>query len=180
MKKYIHYIYMIPLAWLCLTACQDTEDKLNGAAGETAGTDIRVGGVSTDHLVAHAAVTRADGDEAEEVLRDDAENIPWLRGPLKNGLAITYGKTIDGVKRSKVAILTLLTNTDGSIKYAVDEGFDGGKAAEYSFFYKYKDRGNSAEAETTPSVTAQWFDNGGHFFEGLHVPKRIVTGASDR
>ena len=178
MKKYIHYIYVIPLAWLCLTACQDTEDTLDGAAGETAGTDIRVGGVSTDHLVAHAAVTRADGDEAEEVQRDDAENIPWLRGPLKNGLAITYGKTIDGVKRSKVAILTLLTNTDGTIKYAQDEGFDGGQAAEYSFFYKYKDRGNSAEAEATPSVTAQWFDNGAHFFEGLHVPGRIVTGAA--
>ncbi|MCR4918748.1 MAG: hypothetical protein K5928_02895 [Prevotella sp.] len=178
MKKYIPSIYMIPLAWLCLTACQDTEDTLNGAAGAAVGTDIRVGGVSTDQLVAHAAVTRADGDEAEEVQRDDAENIPWLRGPLKNGLAITYGKTIDGVKRSKVAILTLLTNVDGSIKYAEDDEFDGGQAAEYSFFYKYKDRGNSDEAEATPSVTAQWFDNGAHFFEGLHVPDRIVTGAT--
>ena len=179
MKKYIHYIYMIPLAWLCLTACQDMEDTLNGDAGAAVGTDIRVGGVSTDQLVALAAVTRAGGDEAEDVQRDDAENIPWLRGPLKNGLAITYGKTIDGQKRSKVAILTLLTNADGSIKYAEDEGFDGGKAAEYSFFYKYKNRGTSAEAEATPSVTAQWFDNGAHFFEGLHVPGRIVTGAGN-
>ena len=177
-KTYIHSLYMAPLVWLCLMACQDKDDMAHGSEAIDSGMAIRVGGIASDELVTHASVTRA-GEEEVEKKKYNAEDVPWLIAPLKQGMNITYGRTVDNSKVSKVAILTLQFNGDGSIKYAEDEDFEGGKAAEYTFFYKYKNYGTSSEAETTPSTTAQWFDNGAHFFEGLNVPARLVNEASN-
>ena len=169
---------MAPLVWLCLMACQDKDDMAYGSEAIDSGMAIRVGGIASDELVTHASVTRA-GEEEVEKKKYNAEDVPWLIAPLKQGMSITYGRTVDNSKVSKVAILTLQFNGDGSIKYAEDKDFEGGMAAEYTFFYKYKKYGTSSEAETTPSTTAQWFDNGAHFFEGLNVPARLVNGASN-
>lgn len=172
--RYIHYLYMVALVPLFLTACQDKDD-LAGDHEVTPDNVIHVGGVSADELIARVARTR-DGDdpveEEEVVKRTDAEKIPWLVDPLKTGLYISYGD-VDVPTDKKLAFLQLLSdettqdNPQG-IKYSSDELFPDGKVAEYSFTY-LEDR----------TKNAQWLDNGGHFFEGQYVPPQILYSGDD-
>ena len=115
-------IYLGALACLFLTGCQDRDD-LAGETDVTLNQIIRIGGISTDGLVAQAAVTRTDPPAVDEetVQRTDAENISWLRTPLEQGLDITYGNYDSDWHRihERVAVLTLLTE-NGEIKYSVD------------------------------------------------------------
>ena len=148
-----------------MTGCQDRDD-VAGENDVALDQVIRIGGISTDGLVATATVTRADPVDEETVLRTDAENISWLVTPLKDGLDITYGNYDSDWhrKNSRVAILKLLTEEGGGIKYSVD----GNKQyAEYSFLYRDDTTGAPTD---NPAI---WYDNGTHFFEGLYVPTKI-------
>ena len=144
-------------------SCKDTDDFADGGdASVGLGQEISVGGVTADGLVASATVTRAD-DEAfddESVTRVPGEEVPWLVGPLKTGLDITYGKTDDRSNTSRVAFLQLQTTDAGAVKYS-DEHL-----AEYTFRYRNDITGAIEE-------TAKWYGNGSHFFEGLYVPGEI-------
>lgn len=130
-------------AALFLTGCQDT-DELTGNGNVEVENMIHVGGISNDGLVATAAVTRTDPIDEETVQRTDAENIPWLVTPLEQGLDITYGNYDSDWHRinSRVAILKLLTEEGGGIKYSVD---GTKKYAEYSFLYRDDSNGNPTE-----------------------------------
>jgi len=94
--------------------------------------------------------------------RAAAEQTTWLIQPLKKGLDITYGKSGDE-STERVAILKLLGGTETDNTYATNasSGY-----AEYSFCYRGTDG-----AETTEK--AKWYDNGYHYFEGVHVPARL-------
>lgn len=148
------------LTVLLLAGCQRAglDPDQDGTAG---GNVIHMGGVSTGEL--SVSLTKTGEVNEDEVQRTDAENIPWLRGVLFNGLDITYGKADRSV--SSVAQLMLLADANGTngIKYS------DGNLAEYSFLYR------DADGALTEKP-ALWYDNGSHFFEGLHVPGRITTG----
>lgn len=107
-----------------------------------------------------ATLTRADEGPK------DAEKVDWLVQPLMEGLDITYGNfdSNGNHQNSRVAILKLLPNESGSTPaYATDpnSGY-----AKYSFNYR-----SDGGAETNnPAI---WYDNGYHFFEGVHVPNRL-------
>lgn len=129
---------------------------------------IHVGGLSTDEMGVRQAATRAAGGE-----ETNAEEILWLKEPLISGLDITYGSLKNGVEQNKhVAILNLLTNDDGTIKYSTyTEDNVEKKLAEYSFLYKTTEgTGTNAVTKDTP---AKWYDNGPHFFEGVYVPDEL-------
>ena len=152
-------IYFGLLASLLLWACRREGPGPDGQP-DTA-VPIRIGGVSTSVLATEVTKTDPDPIDEESLQRADAETIPWLRSTLIHGLDITYGKS--DRTNSHVAILKLLTETNGDIKYS-----DGG-LAEYSFNYR-----NDVNGEPTDNP-AIWHDNGAHFFEGLHVPVRITN-----
>ena len=154
-------IYTALLAVLVVAGCKDTDDLSAGSpASYPDEAVIHVGGINADDMVAGASMTRNGGGTIVEdtVTRIDAEKIAWLAGPLKKGLDITYGNVKMRDSTERVAILKLLTDENDDIKYS-----DGG-LAEYSF--KYRDTG-------APAI---WYDNGAHFFEGLHVPDNIMMG----
>ena len=109
-------------------------------------------GVETSGLIATSeeeplSVTRAAAAQ-------DAETVSWLVQPLKQGLDITYGKVGD-VSTEKVAILKLESDGEG---YKKDPD---SQLAVYSFNYK------------STNKKALWYDNGLHYFRGVHVPMRI-------
>ena len=159
-KKWILSVGL--LASLLLWACQRDSSVPDGQPEDPV--QIRVGGVSTSVLATEVTKTDPDPIDEETLQRADAETIPWLRSTLFHGLDITYGKA--DRTNSRVAVLTLIadnTQEDG-IKRS-DAGL-----AEYSFFYRRDDNGDKT---TDPAI---WYDNGAHFFEGLHVPERITSG----
>lgn len=122
---------------------------------------IQIGGMSTDELEVSVATSR-EGSKA------DAETINWLLSPLKQGIDITYGLygVPDAEKHQDVAILKLEDN-DGPTgnDYDTQNGL-----AVYSF--KYRENRTSM-----PGVNAKneaiWYNNGPHYFQGVHVPDRI-------
>ena len=170
-------IYLSLLAGLLLVACKDTDDATGTGGPEAAtGSEIRVGGISAQGLVASASLTR-DGEgsgstgtvetyDDEKVTKIDGEKVPWLVGPLKKGLDITYGKSDERTNTSRVAFLQLLSDANGAIQYS-DENL-----AEYSFKYRDNTSGNVLDE------TAHWYGNGQHFFEGLYVPEKIKYNVS--
>ena len=165
-----HIIYNIyTLALLLLSGCSEVEDLPKSEVGND-NEVIRVGGLTTTELSVQQSVTRATGGEEK-----DAEEIEWLVPPLESGLDITYGNLgSDGTEHNKhVAILKLLTNDDGTIKYSqyTDENGVSQKLAEYSFLYKTTE-GTGADA-VTKDERAKWYDNGFHFFEGVYVPTEL-------
>ena len=113
-------------------------------------------GVETSGLIATADVEPIA--ETRAATAQDAEKVSWLVQPLKDGLDITYGKV--GEKTTeRVAILKLEPDNTNSLGYQTDptSGY-----AVYSFKYK-----------SDNTKTAQWYDNGLHYFKGVHVPERI-------
>lgn len=132
-----------------MSSCSDTETWISqeGAAGQT----IKIGGIDTDEMQVSVSPTRA-------LTGVDAETVPWLLQPLKNGLDITYG--LNG-QAGSVAILKLKdTNAEVTTPdYDTENGL-----AVYTFKYR------QAEGEGSDAL---WSDNGYHFFQGVHVPERI-------
>lgn len=113
-------------------------------------------GVETSGLIATADVEPIA--ETRAATAQDAEKVSWLVQPLKDGLDITYGKVGDKTTE-RVAILKLEPDNTNSLGYQTDptSGY-----AVYSFKYK-----------SDNTKTAQWYDNGLHYFKGVHVPERI-------
>lgn len=147
-----------------ITSCRESADYGYAEPAE-AGDLIRIGGLTSDVLTASVdnAISRADGDE----IRQDAENLPWLRGPLFEGLDITYGLESDASTR-KVAILQLQKDDGGNIKYETYKDTEGTdqNVAVYTFNYR------------SDGKPAQWYGNGQHTFEGVYVPSAIRYGAT--
>ena len=117
-------------------------------------------GVETSGLIATADVEPIA--ETRTATAQDAEKVSWLVQPLKQGLDITYGK-VGGTEN--VAILKL--ESDGT-----EDGYQkdpDSKLAVYSFNYK------------STNEKALWYDNGLHYFRGVHVPMRLryVSDASE-
>ena len=155
-------IYFGMLASLLLWACQ-RENTIHDEQPDTAA-QIHVGGVRTSILATEVTKTDPAPVDEDNLHSADAETIPWLRSTLTHGLDITYGKA--DRSHSRVAILKLLTDQNGDIKYS------SGGLAEYSFLYRRDDNGAPT---ADPAI---WYDNGAHFFEGLHVPERIISNNS--
>ena len=120
-------------------------------------------GVETSGLIATADVEPIA--ETRTATAQDAEKVSWLVQPLKQGLDITYGKVDDVRNTENVAILKL--ESDGT-----EDGYQkdpDSKLAVYSFNYK------------STNEKALWYDNGLHYFRGVHVPMRLryVSDASE-
>lgn len=146
------------LALFCMLcgmgSCSDPDNVLL-PADESVPSKINIGGMVTDDM--EVSVTRAVS------VSKDAETISWLIDPLENGLDITYG--LYGVPQAEshedVAILQLQKDDNNSIKYQ-----DG--VAVYTFKYR-ADR----SADVGDGNDAIWYNNGYHYFQGVHVPDRI-------
>lgn len=149
-NKATHYIYYILsctvfLGWAC--SCNDS-DVVADPGSSSADNAINIGGIETEDLT---VATRAT-----DVVGVDAETIDWLVQPLEQGLDITYG--LYGVSKEDshedVAILKLTDKTT--------------TPATYEFKYR-ADR----SAQVGESNYAIWYNNGPHYFQGVHVPGRI-------
>lgn len=135
---------------------------MTSGGGDANGGDIINVGLDLEDALELSVTTRA-GEQSQPVA---AETVSWLVQPLMKGLDITYGSVGSNGEHqhSSVAILKLLPNESGDTPpYATDpnSGF-----AKYSFNYRDEDG-----SET--SNPARWYDNGYHFFEGVHVPYRL-------
>lgn len=141
-----------------LCSCSDAD--LGFDPGRVAENCIRIGGLDTDGMTVSSTTTRAASY--------NAETIEWLQQPLKNGLDITYGLSVAdaGGNHEDVAILKLIdTNIDNGKPYDTDENSD---LAVYSFKYR-ADR----KDQVGKGNDAIWYNNGFHYFQGVHVPMRI-------
>lgn len=163
MRYNIINIYVTAATLLLCSAC--TDDVLSSGEGGDAPDreDIITVGADIEDEVVVSTTTRA-GEQSV-----DAETIPWLIQPLMKGLDITYGNIdLDGKhKNQRVAILKLLPKEDGSTSQYVYATDPHSGYAKYSFNYR------SDETGTETANPALWYDNGPHFFEGVHVPNRL-------
>lgn len=151
-------LYLYRLAWIFAVACTCagcSEKDYSFWLDQPEVDIIRIGGVETEELI--MPTTRAAGV--------DAETVSWLVQPLKNGLDITYGLYNATPNHEDVAILKLV-DSDGEDGNNFDIA-DGGLAV-YSFKYR-ADR----SSEVGAGNDAIWYNNGFHYFQGVHVPERI-------
>lgn len=138
---------------LSVTACLASSCNYKGldiGSKELPENAIRVDGVDADEMTVSVS-TRAN---------TDAEKVSWLLQPLKNGLDITYG--LYGVTD---------THQDVAILKLTDEATT---PATYTFKYR-ADR----KATVGDGNDAIWYNNGEHYFQGVHVPERIRYTSSD-
>lgn len=151
-NKHIIYLLVAVVGLLC--SCRDTD--LGTLPVEMAGNYIRVAGLDTEEMSVSSITTRAAGI--------DAESVDWLRQPLKNGLDITYGLYGATPNHQDVAILKLVdTDGDGGKHYDTQNGL-----AVYTFKYRADRRATVGDGND-----AIWYNNGSHYFQGVHVPERI-------
>lgn len=145
-----------------LFCCACNDDILSsGGNGMESSNIINVGADIEDAVVVTA--TRAD-----VVQPKDAEKEDWLVQPLMKGLDITYGNILSNGNHAnkKVAILKLLPKgAESTSPYSYEIDPDS-KYAKYSFNYR-------SDTGTETENPALWYDNGYHFFEGVHVPYRL-------
>lgn len=135
-------------------SCKD--DYGQDPQGVYAENAIRIGGIDTDEMTVSSITSRATGVPAETQT--------WLIQPLKNGLDITYGLYNANPNHEDVAILKLSDkNNKGGNEYDKD-----GDLAIYTFKYR-ADR----KAVVGDGNDAIWYNNGSHYFQGVHVPERI-------
>ena len=150
---------MLSVMALALSGCSETLPIDNEQPANSNYIEV---GVETSGLIATSEEEPLSDTRAAAA--QDAETVSWLVQPLKQGLDITYGKVGD-VSTEKVAILKL--ESDGTENgYQTDPD---SKLAVYSFNYK------------STNEKALWYDNGLHYFRGVHVPMRLrfSTVASD-
>ena len=140
---------MLSVMALALSGCSETLPFDNEQPANS--NYIKVG-VETSGLIATSEEEPLSDTRAAAA--QDAETVSWLVQPLKQGLDITYGKVGD-VSTEKVAILKLESDGEG---YKKDPD---SQLAVYSFNYK------------STNTKALWYDNGLHYFRGVHVPTRI-------
>lgn len=153
-------LYIFPVAVMVLFSSACTREVISSGGEGAKGGDIINVGTDLDDVVELSTTTRA-GEGPR-----DAETVDWLVQPLMKGLDITYGNILSNGNQAnkRVAILKLQPNTSGdNPPYATDP--NSGYAI-YSFNYR-----SDTGAETDDH--ARWYDNGYHFFEGVHVPNRL-------
>ena len=150
---------MLSVMALALSGCSETLPVDNEQPANSNYIEV---GVETSGLIATSEEEPLSDTRAAAA--QDAETVSWLVQPLKQGLDITYGKVGD-VSTEKVAILKLESDdTEDGYKKDPDS-----QLAVYSFNYK------------STNTKALWYDNGLHYFRGVHVPMRIryVSDASE-
>lgn len=142
---------MLSVMALALSGCSETLPVDNEQPANSNYIEV---GVETSGLIATSEEEPLSDTRAAAA--QDAETVSWLVQPLKQGLDITYGKVGD-VSTEKVAILKLESNgTENGYQTDPDS-----KLAVYSFNYKLTNE------------KALWYDNGLHYFRGVHVPMRL-------
>ena len=142
---------MLSVMALALSGCSETLPVDNEQPANSNYIEV---GVETSGLIATSEEEPLSDTRAAAA--QDAETVSWLVQPLKQGLDITYGK-VDSVSTENVAILKL--ESDGT-----EDGYQtdpDSQLAVYSFNYK------------STNTKALWYDNGLHYFRGVHVPMRI-------
>ena len=143
---------MLSVMALALSGCSETLPVDNEQPANSNYIEV---GVETSGLIATSEEEPLSDTRAAAA--QDAETVSWLVQPLKQGLDITYGKVDDVKNTEKVAILKL--ESDGTENgYQTDPD---SKLAVYSFNYK------------STNEKALWYDNGLHYFRGVHVPMRL-------
>lgn len=128
-------------------SCAETD--LDSIIGRTDADGINVGGIETD-----------DMQIASRATSQNAETIEWLKQPLQNGLDITYGFIEPNGTHSHqdVAILKL---------------DPGDNPTTYTFKYRADRTGVDGVDGVGAFNDAIWYNNGQHYFQGVHVPERI-------
>lgn len=138
---------------------------MTSGGGDANGGDIINVGLDLEDALELSVTTRAGAEGPK-----DAETVDWLVQPLMKGLDITYGNILSNGahnnENKNVAILKLLPKGEGSTSSYVYDVDPNSGFAKYSFNYR-------AEDGSETSNPARWYDNGYHFFEGVHVPNRL-------
>lgn len=132
------------MGWGCallLTACSEALPPEIDPGEAQPGQAIQVGGVVMPGLSVQVE-TKAAAKETP------AEEVAWLKAPLKDGLDVFYGL------RDKF----LTEKKNAKLKWV-----ESGETGEYTFHY----------AGTTDA--AQWRGNGSHLFRGVYVPPAFRT-----
>lgn len=140
---------MLSVMALALSGCSETLPVGNEQPANSNYIEV---GVETSGLIATSEEEPLSDTRAAAA--QDAETVSWLVQPLKQGLDITYGKVGDESTKN-VAILKLESDGEG---YKKDPD---SQLAVYSFNYK------------STNTKALWYDNGLHYFRGVHVPMRL-------
>lgn len=112
--------------------------------------------LSDDDIINIGGIDRDDMLVTSRVSSHPAEEEPWLVKPLTDGLDITYGLVnAEGHHTNQdVAILKLTDKTTTPATYT----------------FKYRADRSATVGEGNDAI---WYDNGYHYFQGVHVPERI-------
>ena len=152
MKKRILYMAMMAAAF---ASCQDNTTETEYP--HDASLDIKVG--SIDCGSADAVVVENITKSATTRASQKAEEVEWLKVPLRNGIDVRYYLRSDENKNTSTAVLKLLPETHQV----------AGDSTKYSFNYKDE---NGQETQKP----AQWKGNAGHVFHGFYIPEGISNG----
>ena len=152
MKKRILYMAMMAAAF---ASCQDNTTETEYP--HDASLDIKVG--SIDCGSADAVVVENITKSATTRASQKAEEVEWLKVPLRNGIDVRYYLRSDKDQNTSTAVLKLLPETHQV----------AGDSTKYSFNYKDE----NGQETTKP---AQWKGNAGHVFHGFYIPEGISNG----